>query len=231
MARQRGIEKDKEVEKMKLGIAGLVTFAAGFLTVALTAGAMATDRTPVIVVLGDSLAAGFGLPQDQSFPAQLEKALKAKGHDVTIANAGVSGDIAANGLDRFDWSVTPEASAVIVEFGANDALQGLPPEATKKALEEIIKRLQAKNLPVLLAGMEAPRNLGKDYVEEFSAIYRDLAQRYNVVFYPFFLEGVALNAGLMQGDGMHPNEKGVAKIVEGIMPKVEELLATIPPKG
>jgi len=231
MARQRGIEKDKEVEKMKLGIAGLVTFAAGFLTVALTAGAMATDRTPVIVVLGDSLAAGFGLPQDQSFPAQLEKALKAKGHDVTIANAGVSGDIAANGLDRFDWSVTPEASAVIVEFGANDALQGLPPEATKKALEEIIKRLQAKNLPVLLAGMEAPRNLGKDYVEEFSAIYRDLAQRYNVVFYPFFLEGVALNAGLMQGDGMHPNEKGVAKIVEGIMPKVEELLAKIPPKG
>ncbi len=216
---------------MKLGIAGLVTFAAGFLTVALTAGAMATDRTPVIVVLWDSLAAGFGLPQDQSFPAQLEKALKAKGHDVTIANAGVSGDIAANGLDRFDWSVTPEASAVIVEFGANDALQGLPPEATKKALEEIIKRLQAKNLPVLLAGMEAPRNLGKDYVEEFSAIYRDLAQRYNVVFYPFFLEGVALNAGLMQGDGMHPNEKGVAKIVEGIMPKVEELLAKIPPKG
>jgi len=231
MARQRGIEKDKEVEKMKLGIAGLVTFAAGFLTVALTAGAMATDRTPVIVVLGDSLAAGFGLPQDQSFPAQLEKALKAKGHDVTIANAGVSGDIAANGLDRFDWAVTPEASAVIVELGANDALQGLPPEATKKALEEIIKRLQAKNLPVLLAGMEAPRNLGKDYVEEFSAIYRDLAQRYNVVFYPFFLEGVALNAGLMQGDGMHPNEKGVAKIVEGIMPKVEELLAKIPPKG
>jgi acyl-CoA thioesterase-1 len=164
MARQRGIEKDKEVEKMKLGIAGLVTFAAGFLTVALTAGAMATARTPVIVVLGDSLAAGFGLPQDESFPAQLEKALKAKGHDVTIANAGVSGDIAANGLDRFDWSVTPEASAVIVEFGANDALQGLPPEATKKALEEIIKRLQAKNLPVLLAGMEAPRNLGKDYL-------------------------------------------------------------------
>ena len=193
--------------------------------------AQAGASEPVIIVLGDSLAAGFGLQQDQSFPAQLEKALKAKGHDVTIANAGVSGDTAANGLDRFDWAVTPEASAVIVELGGNDALQGLPPEATKEALEEIIKRLQAKNLPVLLAGMEAPRNLGKDYVEEFSAIYRDLTQRYNVVFYPFFLEGVALNAGLMQGDGMHPNEKGVAKIVDGIMPKVEELLAKIPPKG
>jgi acyl-CoA thioesterase-1 len=193
--------------------------------------AQAGASEPVIIVLGDSLAAGFGLQQDQSFPAQLEKALKAKGHDVTIANAGVSGDTAANGLDRFDWAVTPEASAVIVELGANDALQGLPPQATKKALEEIIKHLQAKNLPVLLAGMEAPRNLGKDYVEEFSAIYRDLAQRYNVVFYPFFLEGVALNAGLMQGDGLHPNAKGVAKIVEGIMPKVEELLAKIPPKG
>ncbi len=160
---------------MKLGIAGLVTFAAGFLTVALTAGAMATAREPVIVVLGDSLTAGLGLPQDQSFPAQLEKALKAKGQNVTIANAGVSGDTAANGLDRFDWAVPPEASAVIVELGANDALQGLPPEATKKALEEILKRLQARGLPVLLAGMEAPRNMGREYVDQFSAVYRDLA--------------------------------------------------------
>lgn len=215
---------------MKFGIAGLVTFAVGFLTAALTAGAMATARTPVIVVLGDSLAAGLGLPQDQSFPAQLEKALKAKGQNVTIANAGVSGDIAANGLDRFDWAVTPDASAVIVELGANDALQGLPPEATKKALEEILKRLQTRGLPVLLAGMEAPRNLGKEYVEEFSAAYRDLAARYDVVFYPFFLDGVALDASLMQGDGLHPNEKGVAKIVDGIMPKVEELLGKIPAK-
>jgi acyl-CoA thioesterase-1 len=186
---------------------------------------------PVIVVLGDSLTVGLGLPQDQSFPAQLEKALRAKGHDVTIVNAGVSGDTAANGLDRFDWAVTPEASAVIVELGANDALQGLPPEATKQALEEILKRLQARGLPVLFTGMEAPRNLGKEYVEEFGAVYRDLAKRYDVVFYPFFLEGVALDASLTQGDGMHPNAEGVAKIVEGILPKVEELLGKIPPKG
>jgi acyl-CoA thioesterase-1 len=216
---------------MKLGIAGLVTFAAGFLTVALTADAMATPREPVIVVLGDSLTAGLGLPQDQSFPAQLEKALKAKGQNVTIANAGVSGDIAADGLDRFDWAVPPEASAVIVELGANDALQGLPPEATKKALEEILKRLQARGLPVLLAGMEAPRNMGREYVDQFSAVYRDLADRYHVVFYPFFLEGLVGDASLFQGDGLHPNAQGVAKIVEGMMPKVEELLAKIPTKG
>jgi acyl-CoA thioesterase-1 len=216
---------------MKLGIAGLVAFGVGFLTAALTAGAMATAHTPVIVVLGDSLAAGFGLPQDQSFPAQLEKALRAKGQNVTIANAGVSGDTAANGLDRFDWAVTPAADAVIVELGANDALQGLPPEATKKALEEILKRLRAKNLPVLLAGMEAPRNMGKDYVGEFSAVYRALAQRYDVVFYPFFLEGLVGDASLFQGDGLHPNAQGVAKIVDGMMPKVEELLAKISPKG
>jgi acyl-CoA thioesterase-1 len=184
-----------------------------------------------IVVLGDSLAAGFGLEQDQSFPAQLEKALRAKGHNVTIANAGVSGDTASNALDRFDWAVPPEASAVIIELGGNDALQGLPPEATKKSLEDIIKRSQARGLPVLLAGMEAPRNLGKDYVEAFSAVYRDLAERYKVVFYPFFLDGVALDASLMQDDGLHPNAKGVAKIVDGILPKVEELLAKIPPKG
>jgi acyl-CoA thioesterase-1 len=207
--------------------------AACFLWPAMALGEITPTQTgePMIVVLGDSLAAGFGLEQDQSFPAQLEKALRAKGRDVTIANAGVSGDTASNALDRFDWAVPPEASAVIIELGGNDALQGIPPEATKKALEHIIKRSQARGLPVLLAGMEAPRNLGKDYVEEFSAVYRDLAQRYKVVFYPFFLKGVALDASLMQDDGLHPNAQGVAKIVDGILPKVEELLAKIPPRS
>jgi len=182
---------------------------------------------PVIVVLGDSLAAGLGLPQEQSFPAQLERALRAKGHNVKIANAGVSGDTAANGLERLDWAVSPEADAVIVELGANDALQGMPPEATRQALEEIIKRLQAKNLPILLAGMEAPRNLGQDYVEDFKEVYLDLTSRYDVVFYPFFLEGIATNTSLFQPDGLHPNAQGVAKIVEGMLPKVEELLARV----
>jgi acyl-CoA thioesterase-1 len=192
--------------------------------------ARSASNEPLIVVLGDSLATGLGLPLEQSFPAQLEKALRAKGHNVKIADAGVSGDTAADGLARLDWAVPPEASAVIVELGANDALQGLPPEATKQALEEIVKRLKARGLPVLLAGMEAPRNLGREYVEQFSALYRDLAERYKVVFYPFFLDGVALDAGLMQDDGMHPNAKGVAKIAERITPKVEELLAQIQSK-
>jgi acyl-CoA thioesterase I len=220
---------NRSMERSQIGVAWL---AACFLWPAMALGEAtpAQPSEPVIVVLGDSLTAGFGLAQDQSFPVQLEKALRAKGHDVTIVNAGVSGDTAANGLDRFDWAVTPETRAVIIELGGNDALQGIPPEATKKSLEEIIKRSEARGLPVLLAGMEAPRNLGKDYVEEFSAVYRDLAQRYNVVFYPFFLEGVVLDGGLMQGDGMHPNAKGVAKIVDGIMPKVEELVGKIEAK-
>jgi acyl-CoA thioesterase-1 len=232
MARHRAIEKGKEVEKMKLGLLGVATFVMVLMVaVFLATVTTAEPNAPVIVVLGDSLAAGLGLPQDQAFPVQLEKALKAKGHEVTVVNAGVSGDTAANGLARFDWAVTPEADAVIVELGANDALQGLPPEATKKALEAILKRLQAKGLPVLLAGMEAPRNMGRDYVEQFSAIYRDLAVRYSVVFYPFFLDGIVGDTTLFQGDGLHPNSQGVAKIVNGIMPKVEELLAKIPPKA
>jgi acyl-CoA thioesterase-1 len=185
----------------------------------------AEPRPAVIVAFGDSLAAGLGLPQDQAFPAQLEAALKARGHDVRVINAGVSGDTASAALKRLDWALPEDASAVIVELGGNDALQGIPPEGTKQALEAILRKLQARGLPVLLAGMEAPRNMGNDYVEEFRAIYADLAKRYDVIFYPFFLEGAALNDGMMQGDGIHPNAAGVAAIVDNIMPKVEELLA------
>jgi acyl-CoA thioesterase I len=203
------------------GVACLVFFTAFSRTEA----AVATE--PVIVVLGDSLAAGLGLPRDQSFPVQLEKALRAKGHAVTVVDAGVSGDTATDGLDRIDWAIPDNASAVIVELGANDALQGLPPEMTKQALEEIIKRLQAKKLPILLAGMEAPRNLGQDYVEDFKEVYLDLISRYDVVFYPFFLDGLVGDPSLAQSDGMHPSAKGVTKIVEGILPKVEELLARV----
>jgi acyl-CoA thioesterase-1 len=185
----------------------------------------AEPRPSVIVALGDSLTAGLGLPQSEAFPAQLEAALKARGHDVTVIDAGVSGDTAAAALLRLDWALPDDADAVIVELGGNDALQGVPPEGTKAALEKIIERVQAKGLPVLLAGQEAPRNMGKDYVEAFAALYGDLAERYDVVFYQFFLEGAALNDGMMQDDGIHPNAKGVARIVELILPKVEELLA------
>jgi acyl-CoA thioesterase-1 len=184
----------------------------------------------VIVALGDSLTAGYGLAQDASFPAALERALKSRGHDVKVVNAGVSGDTAQAGLARLDWALPDDASAVIVELGANDALQGLPPAGTKRALEDIIKRVQTRGLPILLAGMESPRNMGKDYVAAFDAIYPDLAAKYDLLLYPFFLDGVAMDDGLKLDDGMHPNAKGVDRIVEGITPKVEELLAQVKAK-
>ncbi len=195
------------------------------LFVAVSPVAQAEPHAPVIVTLGDSLTAGLGLPQSEAFPAQLQAALKARGHDMTVIDAGVSGDTATAAAQRLDWALPDNADAVIVELGGNDALQGIPPEGTKAAIEKIIVSVQARGLPILLAGQEAPRNMGKEYVEAFSAIFRDLAERYDVIFYPFFLEGAALNAELMQPDGMHPNAKGVARIVENILPKVEELLA------
>jgi acyl-CoA thioesterase-1 len=184
----------------------------------------------VIVALGDSLTAGYGLPQNESFPAKLEAALKAQGRAVTVVNAGVSGDTSNAALQRLDWALPEDASAVIVELGGNDALQGIPPEGTKAALAKIIEQLQAKGLPMLIAGMESPRNMGKEYVTAFAAIYPDLAERYGAVLYPFFLDGVALDDGLMQEDGIHPNAKGVERIVAGILPKVDELLAKVDAK-
>lgn len=216
---------------MKLHIACLSFLAAALLfAFSLDVSKAEPDET-VIVALGDSLTAGLGLPQGQSFPAQLEAALKARGHNVKIVNAGVSGDTTRAALQRLDWALPDDADAVIVELGGNDALQGLPPEGTKAALAKIIERIQAKGLPVLLAGMEAPRNLGEEYVESFGAMYPDLAARYDVILYPFFLDGAALNDELMLQDGLHPNGKGVAVIVETILPKVEMLLAQTAPKG
>jgi acyl-CoA thioesterase I len=216
---------------MKLHTARLSFLAAALLFALSFNVSRAAAGETVIVALGDSLTAGYGLPQDQSFPAQLEAALKARGHDVRVVNAGVSGDTALAGLQRLDWAVPDDADAVIVELGANDALQGLPPDRTKATLAKIIERLQAKDLKVLLAGMEAPRNLGEEYVAAFGAMYPDLAAQYDVILYPFFLEGAALNDGLMLNDGLHPNGKGVAAMVETIMPKVEELLAETRAQG
>lgn len=195
-----------------LGVAGL------------SSAARADQDETIIVALGDSLMAGYGLPIEQSFPAQLETALRKRGHKVRVVNAGVSGDTTTAALRRLDWALSGDTDAVILELGGNDALQGLPPEATKAALSDILQRLEAKGLPVLLAGMEAPRNMGKEYVSTFGAIYPDLAARHSVLLYPFFLEGAALNVGLMQKDGIHPNGKGVTVIVDNILPKVEALL-------
>ena len=187
--------------------------------------ARAADAPVKIVVLGDSLSAGYGLPGQAAFPARLSEALKAKGVAAAIANAGVSGDTASGGRDRLDWSVPDGTDAVIVELGANDALRGLDPALTKAALDAILQKLQQRRIAVLLAGMKAPRNMGPDYASRFDAIYPALAAAHPVVFYPFFLEGVAADAKLNLADGMHPNAAGVDVIVARILPQVEELIA------
>ena len=201
-----------------------VVAAAWIAALCVSARVHAEQQETVIVAFGDSLTSGYGLPNGEAFPSQLEAALRARGHNVRVVNAGVSGDTAGAALRRLDWAVDDDTDAVIVELGGNDALQGLPPEATRAALTEILEKLRERNLPVLLAGMEAPRNLGKEYVTAFGAIYPDLAARYDVLLYPFFLEGAALNADLMQKDGIHPNGKGVTVIVDKILPQVEALV-------
>ena len=186
--------------------------------------ANAAERPIKIVVLGDSLSAGLGLPVEDAFPTRLAEALKGKGVAATIANAGVSGDTASGGLGRLDWSVPDGTDAVIVELGANDALRGLDPNLTKAALDAILRKLADRHIAVLLAGMRAPRNMGPDYARDFDAIYPALASTHSVVFYPFFLDGVAADPKLNQGDGMHPNAAGVDAIVARILPRVEELI-------
>jgi acyl-CoA thioesterase-1 len=178
-----------------------------------------------IVALGDSLTAGYGPGPGESFPEQLEAALRARGHDVVVANAGVSGDTASDGLARLEWSVPADADLIIVELGSNDALRGIDPAVTRRALSEIVAKLKGRGQAVLLAGMLAPRNLGEDYAKAFDAIYPEIAAEYDVPLVPFFLEGVATEASLNQADGLHPNAAGVAKIVENVLPQVEEALA------
>jgi acyl-CoA thioesterase-1 len=178
-----------------------------------------------LVVLGDSLSAGYQLSAGEGFTDQLQKALDAKGLSVDVINAGVSGDTSSGGLSRLDWSVGPDTNAVILELGANDALRGISPELTRKNIDEIVRRLTDRGIAVLVAGMMAPRNLGPEYADAFDPIYSDVAKAHDALFYPFFLEGVALNPDLNLSDGMHPNAKGVEIIVQNILPKVEELLA------
>ena len=178
-----------------------------------------------IVAFGDSLTSGYGLPADQSFPAQLERALKARGHNVEIANAGVSGDTTAAGLARFDWAIPPNADAVILELGANDALRGIAPKTARANLDAILQRLKSRGIPVLIAGFRAPANWGRAYAASFDKLFGDLARKYGHDLYPFFLEGVAMQRGLNQPDGLHPNAAGVARIVEQIAPSVERLIA------
>ena len=180
-----------------------------------------------IVVLGDSLSAGLGLSASAAFPARLKQSLKIKGIDVDMINAGVSGDTSSGGRDRLDWSVPEGTDAVILELGANDALRGTDPKVTRAALTDILARLKARKVAVLLCGMLAPPNYGSDYSARFNAIYPDLAKSFGVPLYPFFLEGVAADARLNQADGLHPTAEGVDVIVKNILPTVEAFLGAI----
>lgn len=187
-------------------------------------------KAVIILALGDSLTAGLGLEAKESFPAKLEAALQAKGLDVRVINAGVSGDTAQAGLSRLDWALTDEVEALIVELGANDVLRGLDPGQAEAALDGILQKAAARKLPVLLAGMRAPRNLGPEYGSRFDAIYPRLAKKHGALLYPFFLDGVATDPTLNQSDGLHPNGKGVDIVVDRILPSVIELIGKVKEK-
>jgi acyl-CoA thioesterase-1 len=209
-------------------VAGLMGLMAQTTGMAQDVGLPQAVSKPVkIVAFGDSLTAGYMLEPSAAFPVQLEAALKKRGHNVIVENAGVSGDTTAAGLARLDWAITPDTDAVILELGANDALRGIDPQVTKANLDQILRRLRERGIKVLIAGMIAPKNLGEAYSEEFDPIFAELAQTYDALYYPFFLDGVATQASLNLDDGMHPSREGVAEIVRRILPKVEDLIAGV----
>jgi acyl-CoA thioesterase-1 len=189
--------------------------------------APAAARTLHLVALGDSLTAGYGLPPGEGFTEVLQRSLRANGWDVEVTNAGVSGETAADGLARYDWSVPAGTDALLVELGANDMLRGLPPAGTAAALAEILERAKKAHVATLLTGMLAAPNLGAEYEKKFDAIYPELAARYGVGLYPFFMDGVAGDPKLVQPDGEHPNRAGVEVIVARVLPAVEALLAKV----
>jgi acyl-CoA thioesterase I len=204
------------------------TASAAFLPGTLAKGEAVRDADEIVILaFGDSLMAGFQIPPDKAFPAQLQAALRKKGYPVRVLNSGVSGDTAADGLARLDWSLDEKVDGAIVEFGANDALRGIDPKITARSLEAILKSLKDRNIALLLAGMEAPRNWGNDYDDAFRGMYPRLAQEYGTLFYPFFLKDVATVRSLNLADGLHPTPEGVAIIVRNILPEAEKLIARI----
>ncbi|NDW03623.1 arylesterase [Jiella pacifica] len=213
------------------GRLAIVLTALSWLAVVAASPTAAQSSTPEaggksieIVAFGDSLTQGYGVDPGKAFPEQLQAALRKDGLNATVDNAGVSGDTTTGGLSRLDWSVPQSADLVIVELGANDALRGVSPDITRKNLDEILKRLTERGQKVIFAGMLAPPNMGEDYAKAFNAIYPALAKQYPVIFYPFFLEGVAAEPGLNQADGMHPNAEGVAAIVARMKPVIDKAL-------
>ena len=204
---------------------GFKTLLSIVLLTIMAAAGPALAAPVKILALGSSLTQGYGLPPGTEFTVQLQAALKNAGVDALVTNAGVSGDTSAGGLARLDWSLGDHPQAVILELGSNDMLRGIPPAETEKNLRAVLDRLKAAHVKVLLTGMHAQRNLGADYVKQFDAIYPRLAKDYDVLFYPFFLDGVALNPKLNQADGMHPNPAGVKVIVARMLPLVKKLVA------
>src|SRR6266404_1426024 len=219
------------VQVMTRAAALAAALLGGILSLAPLSPAATAERAVRIVALGDSLTAGFGLPANAAFPVRLEKALAAKGLAVEISNAGVSGDTMSGGLARLDWSVPEGTDAVILELGANDMLRGIDPQLTRHALEEIVRHLTQRHVAVLLAGMRAAANFDSKYRRDFDAIYPELAVRYDLLLYPFFLDGIAGEGALNQGDGLHPSAAGVDAIVVRILPTVEELVRQARSRG
>ena len=214
---------------MKSSLPGRLPALIGALLLALALGAPARAETPLrLLAFGDSLVHGYGLASGETFPEKLEAALRERGHAVEVLNGGNSGDTTAAGLARLDWALADRPDAVLLELGANDGLRGIDPKSTYENLDAILARLTAEGLPVLLAGMLAPRNLGADYATAFDAVFPALAEKHAVAFYPFFLEGVAVQPELNQADGIHPNAAGVAVIVERILPDVVALIEALP---
>ena len=205
---------------LKLVLFTILTVSSAFANSTVT-------NSVVILALGDSLTAGYGLARDDSFPRQLEISLATSGYTVTVINAGVSGDTSAGGLARLDWALAVNPQIVLVELGANDALRGLDPAQTYDNLDQILIRLKKAGCRIVFAGMRAPRSLGLDYTLEFDQIYPDLAERHDLYFYPFFLEGVATDPGLNQADGIHPNAEGVGVVVKGIQPLVVKAIEEV----
>lgn len=201
-------------------------FAALAITALLSAGAARAEPVK-LVGFGDSLMAGYQLPAADAFPVKLQAALREKGYEVEIANAGVSGDTSSGGLARLDWSIPDGTRGVILELGANDALRGIAPEETEKNLDAMLTRLKERGIAVLLAGMMAPPNMGPEYGERFNGIYQRLAQKHGATLYPFFLDGVVTKANLQLDDGMHPNTEGVDVMVQTMLPTAETFLKSI----
>lgn len=222
------------VRRRALAITAGLSFArrmaAGFLVWAILSGnnVMAASIPRILVAFGDSLTAGYLLPQDKGFVPVLERELKARGLNVTVINGGVSGDTTSDGLARLDWTIPDGTQGVILELGANDMLRGLDPAIPRANLRDMLTKLRERRIAVLLVGMKAQRNLGPAYVTAFDSLYPDLAREFKVPLYPFFLEGVASEPSLSLQDGLHPNAQGVEKIVSNILPQVEDFLASLP---